>query len=255
MMLLDAGQRKGALISMIRKLLLTALTATLPIAIVVATSGVASAVTVDPSGPFADGGPAGVSCTATGGTMTLKYAVGYGGSWVPPSVNRGNVATFRGIHLSCEPAYSEYWDFPFTGVASGTITITDRSLSPSAFYTCALFDESVPPAGGRLSGLLKVEWTPPAGQAFSAGNTMLRFSSIEGSDAVIGDDTYAQFYIPSPDGPSPTVTGSFPGTDDGHDSSGTFNSSADVAAITSTCASARGLKSIRFGSGGSLQLA
>lgn len=235
---------------MIRKMLLAAVSVALPMGFVVATAGVASAVTVDPTGPVSDGGPAAVGCSASGGTMTLKYAVGYGGPFVPPRVNKGNQATISGIDLSCSPVYSS-WDTSFTGVASGKITITDPSESPAAFYTCALFDEAVPPAGGTLSGSLKIKWTPPAGQKFSAGKTStLDFSSIEGSDTVIGDDTYAQISIPAPGGPAPTVTGSFPGTDNGNESSVTLDSSEDVDALTNTCdATTSGLKAISFGTG------
>ncbi len=227
-----------------RKVLMVAVAAIVPIGAVAATAVTAAAGGVtDPTGA-----PATASCTSSGGTISFKTPLGIqtAGGYQPPTKNKGEKIKVTGINLTCT---SSVVSGSFTGVASGKITSTNPTQTPAQFYSCTNLTGTSPQPGGTLTGSLKIKWTPPVGQKFSAGkSSTMGFSTIQGGTVVISGDTYGQFTIPAT-GHTATLTGSFPGSDAGATASATAATSQDVAALAAACQSTGGLSSVTLASG------
>src|ERR1700693_4949617 len=114
---------------MIRKMLLIAAAVAMPVGVIAATAGTASAAkVVDQTGP-----PATASCTSSGGTLTFKYPIGLaGGSYVFPVKNKGNQIKVAGVTLSCTS--SAVSQGSFTGVLSGKIKTANPGETPAQEY-------------------------------------------------------------------------------------------------------------------------
>jgi len=221
---------------MIRKLLLIASAVAMPVGLIAATAGTASA------GKVVDNtlAPATASCTLGGGTLTFKTPIGIptAGGYVAPTKNKGNQIKIAGISLSCT---SSAVAGTFTGVASGKIKTTNPTQTPAQFYSCLSLLGVNPQAGGTLSGSLKIKWSPPAGQKFASSKSVIGVSSVLG-----GAD--GSFTIPGTPGTG-FISGSFPGGDNGASSSSVTVASGGLLALTAQCQSAAGLASASLGSG------
>ena len=224
-----------------RKLLVIAAAVVMPVGIVAVTAGSASAVTTTDS----TGAPATASCTLSGGVFNLKYPIGIvtSGGYQAPTKNKGNQIKISGIALSCT---SSAVSARFTGSASGKIKTSTRGESAATFYSCASLSGVNPPAGGTLSGSLKVKWSTPAGQKFSGGKkTTIAITSVLGAMNGAGDGTFTIPGIPD----SGSITGSFPGSDGGATGSSTDSTQEPETSLIGSCTSTAGLGTINLGSG------
>ncbi len=226
---------------MLRKLLLVAGAAALPLGILAATAGTASAGGVTDT---TDGVNA--SCTTSGGTITFKTPIGVAtpGGYVAPTKNKGQKIAISGVNLSCT---SSAVSGTFTGVASGKLVSTNATESPATFYSAASILGNDPSPGGTLTGTLKVKWTAPVGQKFSDKKTAITINSTVGGLDVIGADTYGSFTIP---GSTPgSISGAFSGTDNGASSTTFVPTAQDEATLTTEATSVGGISTIALGSG------
>jgi hypothetical protein len=229
-----------------KKLLLMAAIVALPVGVVAATAGTASAGGVsDPTGA-----PATASCTLSGGSLSFKVPIGIvtTGGYQAPAKNKGNQIKVAGVTLTCT---SSVVSGSFTGVAAGKIKTTNPSETPAQFYSCTSLEGVSPGPGGTLSGSLKVKWTPPVGQKFAGGKkSTIGVTSILGGVNGSGDGT---FTIPGNAGTG-SITGSFPGSDAGASSTSTDATAQSEGTLAGECTSTGGLGTITLGSGtGSLQ--
>jgi len=226
---------------MIRKTLLLAAAVAMPLGLLAATAGTASASSSvsDPTGA-----PATASCTLSGGTFTFKYAIGIGGSgYVPPAKNKGNQIKVAGITLTCT---SSAVSGSFTGVAAGKIKTTNPGDTPAEEYSCTSLVGVSPGPGGTLTGVLKVKWAAPAGQKFAGGKkTDVVLNSVLGGVNGSGDGT---FTIPGNPGTG-SISGSFPGSDAGASSTTTDATAQTEGTLAGECTSSSGLSTIPLGSG------
>lgn len=226
---------------MIRKMLLVAAAAAMPMGFVAATAGTASAkaITLTTTGVDA-------TCTLSGGTIAFHYGIGVAGvgTYVPPTKNKGQKIAISGVNLTCtSPAVP----LPFTGTAKGKLKSTNPTESASTFYSATSILGNDPSAGGTLSGSLKVKWVPPAGYKFSAKTSVLTINSTNGGTTTIGSDTYGSFTIP---GTTPgSITGAFAGTDNGASATTFVPTAQDEAALTTEATTAPGITSITLGTG------
>jgi len=225
---------------MIRKLLLIAAAVAMPVGIIAASAGTASAkgVTTD-----AVGAPATASCTTSGGTLTFKTPLGLaGGSYVFPTKNKGNQITVAGVTFSCT---SSAVSGTFSGTLSGKIKTTNPSDTAAQEYSCTALSGVSPAAGGTLAGTLKIKYTAPAGQKFSEKDSSIAVTSILGGVNGSGDGT---FTIPGNPGTG-SISGAFPGSDAGASSTSTDATAASEATLATDCQTAPGLGTIALGSG------
>lgn len=230
---------------MIRKLFLVAAAVAMPLGIIAASAGTASAKSVTDE----TGAPATASCTVSGGTLAFKYAIGLSGSgYVPPTKNKGNQITISGVTLTCTS--SAVSQGSFSGVASGKIKTANPSETPAQFYSCTSLEGVSPSSGGTLSGTLKIKWSAPAGVKFSEKKSSIAVTSVGGGSNSSGQGT---FTIPGNPGTG-SISGGFPGSDGGASSSTTESTQDTEAQLASQCESSSGLSSIALDSGtGSLQ--
>ena len=226
---------------MVRKLLMIAAAVAMPIGVVAATAGPASAKTVtDPTGA-----PATASCTTSGGSLTFKTAIGIvtTGGYQAPTKNRGNQITVAGVSVSCTS--SAVPQGSFTGVLSGKIKTADPSDTPAQEYSCTSLVGVSPGPGGTLSGTLEIKWTAPTGVKFSSKTSKIAVSSILGGVNGSGDGT---FTIPGNSGTG-SIVGAFPGSDAGASSTSTDATADSESTLAADCSAAGGLKTIDLGSG------
>jgi len=225
---------------MIRKLLLIASAVAMPVGLIAATAGTASAAKViDPTLA-----PATASCTSSGGTLTFKVPIGIvtPGGYVAPAKNKGNQIKIAGVTLTCtSPAVVG----SFTGTASGKIKTTHVGEDPATFYSCIALVGVDPGPGATLSGSLKIKWTPPFGQKFASSKSVISISSVLGGVNGGGNGT---FTIPGNPGTG-FISGSFPGGDSGASSSSTTATALTEAQIGTQCTQAGGVSTIALGSG------
>jgi hypothetical protein len=224
---------------MIRKLLLIAAAVAMPVGIIAASAGTASAKGVTD----AVGAPATASCTTSGGTLTFKTALGLsGGTYVFPTKNKGNQITVSGVNFSCT---SSAVSGAFTGTLAGKIKTTDPSNSATTEYSCTSLSGVSPAPGGTLVGSLEIKYTAPSGQKFSAKDSKIAVSSILGGVNGAGDGT---FTIPGNAGTG-SIVGAFPGSDAGASSTSTDATADTEGQLATACQTAPGLKTIALGSG------
>jgi hypothetical protein len=223
---------------MIRKLLLIAAAVAMPIGVIAVSAGTASAKTTTDT----TGAPAAASCTTSGGTLTFKTPLGLaGGSYVFPTKNKGNQITVAGVNFSCT---SSAVSGAFTGTLSGKIKTTDPSDSATTEYSCTSLSGVSPGPGGTLAGTLKIKFTAPTGQKFSAKDSTIAVSSISGGVNGAGDGT---FTIPGTGNGS--IAGAFPGSDAGASSTSTDATADTEGQLATQCQTAGGLGTINLGSG------
>ena len=227
--------------------MITAVAALLPVGVVVASSGVASAGGVIVN----NGAPATVTCFADGGTLTLKTPIGLvtPGGYQAPIKNKGQKITVSGVSLTnCTSSV-----FPaagFTGTMSGKIAITNPSQTPAQLYSCANLTSPIPGAGGTLSGTLKIKWTPPPGVKFTQ-----KKSTLSISDALGDATTFPPFlFLSLPNVNPAAVVGGFPGPDGGAVSFLATASSQTLGALLAQCTMSGGVSSIGLQSVGNLIL-
>lgn len=225
---------------MLRKLLLAAAAVAMPIGVVAATAGPASAAKV-----IDNTGPAHASCTSSGGSITFKVPIGIvtSGGYQAPTKNKGQQIKVAGVVFTCT---SSAVTGTFTGTLSGKIKTTNPTDTPAQEYSCTGLVGVSPVPPGTLAGTLKVKWAAPVGQKFGGGSkTAITVTSISGG---VDGGGHGTFTIPGHPGTG-SLSGSFAGTDGGASSTST-NATADTeASLAGLCSSAAGLSSINLGSG------
>ena len=226
---------------MLRKMLLIAAAVAMPVGVIAATAGTASAAKVTDT----TDAPATASCTSSGGTLTFKTPIGLvtPGGYVAPVKNKGNQIKVAGVNLTCTS--SAVPQGSFTGVLSGKIKTANPADTPAAEYSCVGLTGVSPAPGRTLSGTLKIKWSAPAGVKFSAKKTAIVVSSILGGVNMAGDGT---FTVPGNPGTG-SVIGGFPGSDAGASSTVSAATADSEAALPATCTSAAGLGTINLGTG------
>ena len=226
---------------MLRKMLMIAAAVAMPVGVVAATAGTASAGgTIDPTGA-----PAAASCTTSGGTLTFKVPIGIvtSGGYTAPTKNKGQQIKVAGVVLTCT---SSAVSGSFTGTLSGKIKSTNPGDTPAQEYSCVGLVGISPGPGGTLSGTLKIKWSPPAGQKFGGGTkTVSAVSSILGGVNGSGQGT---FTIPGNPGTGST-SGSFPGSDAGASGTSTDATADTEGQLAGLCSAAGGVSTISLGSG------
>jgi hypothetical protein len=223
---------------MIRKLLLIAVAVAMPVSVIAASAGTASAKPIKDT----TGAPSTASCTTSGGTLTFKTPLGLsGGTYVFPTKNKGNQITVAGVTFSCT---SSAVSGAFTGTLSGKIKTTNPGDTPAQEYSCTSLSGVSPAAGGTLTGTLKIKFTAPSGQTFSEKTSTIPVTSILGGVNGSGDGT---FTIPGTG--SGSISGAFPGSDAGASSTSTDATAANEATLAGDCQTAPGLGTIALGSG------
>ncbi len=224
---------------MIRKMLMVAAAVAMPLGIVAATAGTASAATVTD----ATGAPATANCTSSGGSLTFKYGIGLaGGSYVFPTKNKGNQISVTGVTLTCtSPAVTG----SFTGAVSGKIKTSNPTETPAQAYACTGLSGVDPAPGGTVTGSLKVKWSAPTGQKFGGGSkSTIAVTSILGGTS----GGFGTFTVPGNPGTG-SIVGSFPGSDGGASGTTTSTTAQSEAALAGQCLAAGGLTTISLGSG------
>ena len=226
---------------MIRKMLMVAAAVAMPVGVIAATAGTASAkpVTDTVAGATA-------TCTTSGGTIGFHYAIGVArpGRVRSPGQEQGaedhDQRSGPVLHLVGGRG-------TFTGVASGKLASTNPGESAADFYSAASIEGNDPSAGGTLSGSLKVAWTAPPNQKFSSKDSVITIHSTVGGTTTIGGDTYGSFTIP---GTTPSsISGAFGGSDSGASSTTFAPTAQDEAALTVEATGAGGISTITLGSG------
>ncbi len=195
------------------------------------------------------GAPATASCTASGGKDVFEYPIGIPGSsssYVPPSVNNGQVITVDHIHLSCTSSRVPHQTFD--GTVRGTVTVTDPSDSPSQFYNCGYYNGDIPPAGGTLRGKLTVTWTSPVhGETFVPSTSTVKYNSVAIGATTVSGTEYETYSYPGTG--TVSVSGAFPGSDSGESSTMTNLSQDTWSELDEACYTAAGVAKVHLASG------
>ena len=226
---------------MIRKMLLIAAAVAMPLGVIAATAGTASAAAVIDS----NGAPATASCTTNGGTLTFKTPIGIvtSGGYQAPAKNKGQQIKVAGVVLTCTS--SAVSQGSFTGVLSGKIKTANPGDTPAQEYSCTGLVGVSPAPGGTLSGALKIKWAAPAGVKFSQKKSAIAVTSIKGGVDGTGHGT---FTIPGNPGTG-SISGGFPGSDAGASSTSTDATQQTEGQLASACSAPGGISSITLGSG------
>jgi hypothetical protein len=226
---------------MLRKMLLIAAAVAMPVGVVAATAGTASAGGVIDT----NGAPATASCTTSGGSLSFKTPIGIvtTNGYQAPVKNKGNQITVAGVTLTCTS--SAVSQGSFTGTLSGKIKTTNRADTPAQEYSCTALTGVSPAPGGTLSGVLKIAWHAPAGVKLSAKKSAIVVTSILGG---VNGSSQGTFTIPGHPGTG-SVSGGFPGSDGGATSTSTDATAATETTLAGDCTSTGGLSTIALGSG------
>jgi len=200
---------------MIRKMLVIAAAVAMPVSVIAATAGTASA-----GGPTVNASNYTVTCTGITAKASFSPALTNAGSASSPEVTK-----IKGSASSCT----------VTPTVGGTpVTITGAKVSgtitnPTSTHTCGGLATA-----STETGALTVKWksTPK----LSASSSVASPTSVMGA---VGGDGHATFGI-SFSG----VTGDFAGTDAGASSTNDAETTTTVTSILTTCA--KGLKSINI---------
>jgi hypothetical protein len=205
---------------MIRKLLLVAAAAAMPIGFIAATGGMASAKAAPPVNATT------ATVTCTGITGTAKFA---------PAVTTDESAGTGTTSIKAA----------LTGCTTNDgVTVTGAKVAGSLSTTRTAGENGcVALAGGSSAvGTLTTTWkTTPK---LTSPTSSIAVKSIAGS---IGGDGNATFTIPGTT-PNGAASGSFQGTNGGASDTTTAQSTASAATILSTCEGKKGLKSFTFDS-------
>jgi hypothetical protein len=203
---------------MIRKLLLVAAATAMPIGLVVASGGMASAA----KSPPVNATTAKVTCTGITGTakfspaVTAKETAGSGTTTITASLT--GCTTTDGVKV--------------TGAkVAGTLTTT-RTAGENG---CAAL-------AGNTSDKGKLTTTWKTTPKLATPTSSIAVNSIAGS---VGSNGHASFKIPGST-PNGTASGSFQGTNHGASDTTTAQSTATAASILTTCEGKAGLKSFTF---------
>jgi hypothetical protein len=201
---------------MIRKLFLVAAATAMPLGIIAATGGLASAKAAPP----VDATHATVTCT--GITGSAKFS---------PAVTTNETAGTGHTIIKAK----------LTGCTTNDgVTVTGASVSGTLSTTRTAGENGcVALAGGSAAtGPLTTKWkTSPK---LSSGSSVINVNSISGS---IGANGNADFQIPG-NVPNGAPSGSFQGTNAGASDATSAQTTTTAAAILSTCEGKKGLKSI-----------
>ena len=226
---------------MLRKMLMIAAAVAMPVGVIAATAGTASAGKVTDS----NGAPATASCTTSGGTISFKVPIGIvtAGGYQAPAKNKGQQIKVAGVNLSCTS--SAVSQGAFTGVLSGKIKSGNPGDTPAQEYSCTGLVGVSPAPGGFLSGALKIKWTAPGGVKFSEKKSGIAVTSISGGVNGSGQGT---FTIPGNPGTG-SVSGGFPGTDSGASSTSTDATQDTEGQLASLCSQSGGISTINLGTG------
>ena len=226
---------------MIRKILLIAAAVAMPVGVIAATAGTASASKVTDS----TDAPATASCTSSGGSLTFKTPIGIvtPGGYQAPLKNKGNQIKVAGVVLTCTS--SAVSQGTFTGTLSGKLKTGNPADTPTQEYSCTSLVGVSPAPGGFLTGSLSIKWAAPAGTKFSAKKSSIPVTSILGGVNGGGQGT---FTIPGNPGTG-SVIGGFPGSDAGASSTSTDATADTEGTLAGLCGSPAGLQTIALGSG------
>jgi hypothetical protein len=201
---------------MIRKLIVLGAAVAMPLGLVAATGGMASAKAAPPINATSNT----VTCTGVSGSakfspaLTTNEAAGTEKTTIKAKLT-GCTSNATGL-----------------AVASGGVSGSFSSTHTAGTNGCASLAGS-----STESGVLTVKWkTTPK---LSSGNSSVTVSSVSGG---IGSDGNATFTIPgsTPD----SGTGSFSGTDHGASDSTTAQTTTSASSILSSCEGKKGLKAI-----------
>jgi hypothetical protein len=224
-----------------RRILLMLAAVAMPLGLIAATAGTASAKgTVD-----WNLAPATASCTLSGGALIFRTPIGLvtPGGYVAPVKNKINQITVTGVAVNCTS--SAVPQGSFAGVLSGKIRTFNPFDTPAQAYSCTALTGVSPGPGGSLIGLLKIKWSAPAGVKLLATKSLLLLTSVLGGVNGAGEGT---FTIPGSPGTG-QFAGGFPGSDGGVSSTFTDATAATEGTLATECASTGGLSAISLGSG------
>ncbi len=202
---------------MIRKLLLVAAATAMPIGLITATGGMASAATSPVNATKAT-----VKCTGITGTATFSPAV-------TSSETAGSGTTsIKATLTGC--------------TTNDKVKVTGAKVSGSLKTTRTAGENGCVALAGNnaAAGKLTTTWT--TSPKLASPTSTIAVASIAGS---VGSDGNATFTIPGST-PNGKPSGSFQGKNHGASDSTTAQSTASAASILSTCDSSKGLKSFKF---------
>jgi len=201
---------------MIRKLLLVTAAVAMPVGMIAATGGIASA-----KAPPVDATHLDVTCTTISGSATF----------VPPVTDNESAGS---ASIKIKAKLSGCTATGGVTVKSGAVTGTLTTTRTAGENGCTAL------AGGSLAtGPLTTKWkTTPA---LTSGSSVVNVNSISGG---IGGDGNASFQIPGTVPNSPP-SGSFQGTDSGAGDATSAQTTTAALSILATC-DAKGLKSLKL---------
>jgi hypothetical protein len=201
---------------MIRKLFLVAAATAMPLGMIAATGGLASAKAAPP----VDATHATVTCTGISGSA----------KFVPPVTVSESAGTGQTIIKAKLTGCTTNDGVTVSGASvSGTLTTT-RTAGENGCVALA--------GGSDAAGALTTKWkTAPK---LSSGNSVINVKSISGS---IGGNGNADFNIPGTV-PNGAPSGSFQGTNAGASDATSAQTTTSAATILTTCEGKKGLKSI-----------
>ena len=197
---------------MIRKMLVIAAAVAMPVSVIAATAGTASAATKVDASKY--------TVTCTGIAATAKFSPALTNAGGPASTETTKI---KGTASSCT----------VTPTVGGTpVTITGAKVSgtltnASSTHTCGGLATAT-----TESGALTVKWK--SSPALAAGSSVASPTSVLGAPGADGHATFGISFS--------GVTGSFTGTDAGASSTNDAETALPISSILTTCA--KGLKSI-----------
>jgi len=203
---------------MIRKLLMVAAVAIVPVGAVVAT-GVPSGALTPPT--------ATAKCGAVTGTITFKYPVSNAGSTLAPGASQTQVTTVSAVLTKCTDTAT---GVTLTkGTTSGTVSSTTKNTTtkPEKIDTCA----GLAAASTTVVGKLTTVWTAN----HPTPSTVSNFTKVTGGTVTIGTSKYGTFTL----GPAGDLagSGSFLGTNSGKSDTSNSRTTMTTLQIATACKS------------------
>ncbi len=203
---------------MIRKLLMVAAVAVIPIGAVVATGSIAGAAVNEPGT---------ATCGATTGTLSFSTPISNAGVTLAPGKSFTQTTTVTATLTKCTKAGG---GITLTkGAVKGTVKeVTKNSTSKSEkVATCAGLSGT-----SAISGKLTTTWT-----ASTAINpTVSNFTNEKGGTATVSGKTYGSFTLPGTAAGVSTGSGSFLGSNSGKSDKSNARTVDTVSQLITACA-------------------
>ena len=202
---------------MIRKLLVVAAAAAMPVAAIAATAAVSGAAGT----PKVDATHYTVSCTGITATAKFKPALT---NTATAASNEATSITGTGSGCTATPTAGG------TAVAVSGVKIKGTINDASSTHTCAGLTQPT-----SETGSLSLKWT--TSPKLTNGTSVVNPTTVQGG---LGADQHATFSLSF----GPASSGPFQGTDSGTSSTTSAETTATAGAILTTCGAKGGLKSI-----------